>query len=72
MPIQSTPVTTQSTINLSDINIDTDLNMGSNSIIGYISTSNITDYVKFYDITSGKFLTLKATSLTRSDLTVSY
>ena len=32
MPIQSTPVTTQSTINLSDINIDTDLNMGANKI----------------------------------------
>lgn len=34
MPIQSTPVTTQSTINLSDINIDCDLDMGANSIIG--------------------------------------
>jgi len=33
MPIQSTPVTTQSTINLSDINIDTDLNLGTNNLI---------------------------------------
>ena len=46
MPIQSTPVTTQSSINLSDINIDTDLDMGSNSIIGYTPTSNIMDNIK--------------------------
>ena len=32
MPIQSTPVTTRSTINLSDIIIDTDLDMGANKI----------------------------------------
>jgi len=41
MPIQSTPVTTQSSINLSDINIDTDLDMGSNSIIGYSTTTSM-------------------------------
>lgn len=32
MPIQSTPVTTQSTVNLSDINIDSDLNLGGHKI----------------------------------------
>jgi len=44
MPIQSTPVTTQSTINLSDINIDTDLNMGANSIIGYAKSVDLKEY----------------------------
>jgi hypothetical protein len=33
MPITSTPVTTQSSVNLSDINIDTDLNLGTNKVI---------------------------------------
>ena len=55
MPIQSTPVTTQSSINLSDINIDTDLNMGANSIVGYALSSSIPQ-VKFIDITTSKLL----------------
>lgn len=40
MPIQSTPVTTQSSINLSDINIDTDLNLGSNDLLTRTLTVN--------------------------------
>ena len=49
MPIQSTPVTTQSSINLSDINIDTDLDMGANSIVGYVSgnSSNLYNYFTY-------------------------
>ena len=35
MPISSFPISVKSSINLSDINIDTDLNMGTNKIIGY-------------------------------------
>lgn len=45
MPIQSTPVTTQSTINLSDINIDTDLNLGSNTITGFPTATNLTNLI---------------------------
>jgi len=48
MPIQSTPVTTQSTINLSDINIDTDLDMGANSIVGYTPLSSLNSYFKYF------------------------
>jgi hypothetical protein len=46
MPISSIPISVRSSVNLSDINIDTDLDMGSNSIIGYIPTTNINTYLK--------------------------
>ena len=46
MPISSFPISVKSSVNLSDINIDTDLDMGSNSIIGYIPTTNINTYLK--------------------------
>jgi len=35
MPISSFPISVKSSVNLSDINIDCDLNMGTNKIIGY-------------------------------------
>ena len=35
MPISSFPISVRSSVNLSDINIDCDLNMGTNKIIGY-------------------------------------
>jgi len=45
MGISLTPITTQSTINLSDINIDTDLDMGAHSIIGYSTTTSMLTYM---------------------------
>lgn len=44
MPISSFPISVNASVNLSDINIDTDLNMGANSIIGYAPTTLIKDY----------------------------
>jgi len=35
MPISSFPISVKSSVNLSDINIDSDLDMGANNIIGY-------------------------------------
>lgn len=46
MPIQSTPVTTQSTINLSDINIDTDLDMGTHKLTVPELITNDIDNIK--------------------------
>lgn len=55
MPISSFPISVRSSINLSDINIDTDLDMGANSIVGYALSSSIPQ-VKFIDITTSKLL----------------
>jgi len=41
MPISSFPISVKSSVNLSDINIDTDLDMGANSIIGYSTTTSM-------------------------------
>ncbi len=41
MGISSQAISVKSSINLSDINIDTDLNMGANSVIGYAKTIDI-------------------------------
>jgi len=41
MPISSFPISVRSSVNLSDINIDTDLDMGANSIIGYPNLNDI-------------------------------
>ena len=41
MPISSFPISVRSSVNLSDINIDTDLDMGANSIIGYAKNEDI-------------------------------
>lgn len=41
MPISSFPISVRSSVNLSDINIDSDLDMGSNSIIGYPNLNDI-------------------------------
>ena len=41
MGISSQAISVKSSVNLSDINIDTDLDMGSNSIIGYPNLNDI-------------------------------
>lgn len=52
MPISSFPISVRSSVNLSDINIDCDLDMGSNSIIGYTPSSSLSSLFKYftYDI----------------------
>lgn len=45
MGISSQAISVKSSINLSDINIDTDLDMGANSIIGYTPTTTILTYM---------------------------
>ena len=48
MPISSFPISVRSSVNLSDINIDTDLDMGSNSIIGYTPSSSLSSLFKYF------------------------
>lgn len=46
MPISSFPISVNASVNLSDINIDTDLDMGVNSIVGYTPTTSLNDEIK--------------------------